>query len=290
MRVLLTGASGFIGRHATQALLARDHEVTALVRRPGATPAGAAEVTIDFADRAAVSRAVEAAAPEAVVHLAARLKGKDASWEDVQSNVTLTACLLEACRARRPAFVYTSTMCVYDFARPLYLPVDEQHPFRPGSVYGEMKLAGEFLCRAYAATHGTACIVLRLPGVYGPGRSGGLIGNLLAGAASGETVKIGSLESRRDFLYVKDAAAAVVLAVEAAAAGTSVSCNVAGSSEPVARIIDAAASVVGRPPRVTVDAYAGGQDFYFDGRLAAERLGVRPRSLEQAIADFWTSQ
>ena len=101
MRVLVTGASGFVGHAACRELLARGHEVRALVRRPGSEPEGTVAVAGDLTDVGALAAAVRAAAPEGVVHLAAEIASQR-SAERVRE-VNVEACAGCSRRAPRPA-------------------------------------------------------------------------------------------------------------------------------------------------------------------------------------------
>lgn len=287
MRAFLTGASGFIGGHTAGELAEHGFDVTAFSRRAVAERERVRAVAGDVTDPAAVRAAIAEARPDVVLHLAARLKTDDANWEYVTVNVQGTLHVLDACRERRTPVVYVSTMSVYDYAKPSYLPVDERHPIRPTGMYGETKHVGEVLCREYAAVTGAACVIVRLPGIYGPGRSGGLAFNLLQSAAREKPMTIGSLEIRRDFVYVRDAARALRLAATAAREGKSADVNLSGGSEPMSSWIAAAEKAVGRRPVYTTKAGGADADFYFDGRAAREALGFEPTSIDAAVADYW---
>jgi nucleoside-diphosphate-sugar epimerase len=80
VKVLVTGASGFLGHAVCAELRERDHEVAALVRRPGSEPPGSSAVHGDLADAGALARVVEGVSPDCVIHLAAEIASqRDAS-------------------------------------------------------------------------------------------------------------------------------------------------------------------------------------------------------------------
>ena len=171
MSVLVTGASGRIGRHVTERLLADGRSVRALVlsgdpRRSLIERPGVEVVEGSLADEASLRAAVDGT--EAVIHLAAALTTRNhIDDEYFDTNVVGTYRLLSAFRdhgARVGRFVYVSSDAVYwpGGANPAaYLPVDEEHPRRPASVYGASKLAAEELSLAFWRVHGLPVTIVR---------------------------------------------------------------------------------------------------------------------------------
>ncbi|MDD9985164.1 MAG: NAD(P)-dependent oxidoreductase [Spirochaetaceae bacterium] len=171
MSVLVTGASGRIGRHVTERLLADGRAVRALVlpgdprRRLIARP-GVDVVEGSLADAASLREAVDGA--DAVIHLAAALTTRNhVDDEYFETNVAGTYRLLSAIRdggGQVGRFVYISSDAVYWSAGTVpaeYLPVDEEHPRRPGSVYGASKLAAEELALSFWRAHGLPVTIVR---------------------------------------------------------------------------------------------------------------------------------
>ncbi len=99
MKAFVTGASGFLGHAVCAELLAREHEVVALVRRPGSNPPGTAAAAGDLSDRAALERSLHEARPDCVIHLAAEIATQRDPQKIDEVNVEGTRRLLEACRA-----------------------------------------------------------------------------------------------------------------------------------------------------------------------------------------------
>lgn len=171
MRVLVTGASGRIGRHVTERLLADGRSVRALVvrgdpRRPLIERTGVEFVEGALADEAALRKAVDGA--DAVIHVAAALTTRNhVDDEYFETNVAGTYRLLSAIRDRGcdvGRFVYISSDAVYwsgGVVPAEYLPVDEEHPRRPGSVYGASKLAAEELALSFWRAHGLPVTIVR---------------------------------------------------------------------------------------------------------------------------------
>jgi len=164
MRILVTGASGFLGRATCAELRGRGHDVAALVRRPGSEPEGTRAVAGDLAGAPEPLRAALAAErPECVIHLAAEIASQRDPAKIDAVNVEGTRRLLEACVAagvRR--FVFASTVVTGEAHGAL---LDEDSALPVETAYGRSKQAGEQLVRA----SGLETAIVRPSHVYGPG-------------------------------------------------------------------------------------------------------------------------
>jgi UDP-glucose 4-epimerase len=225
MRCLVTGGAGFIGSNVVRLLLERDHEVTVLDNYStgyalNLEPYPEVEVVQgDIRDEAVVDDAV--AGKDAVFHLAASVGNKKSIEEpvfDASHNVFGTINVLEAMRRHGVgSIVYSSSAGI--FGEPRYQPVDEAHPCEPDSPYGSTKLCGEKLALSYMKLHGIRAVCLRYFNAYGENQRFDAYGNVLpifaTRIASGEPLTIhGDGEQTRDFVDVKDVAAANVAAAE----------------------------------------------------------------------------
>lgn len=162
MRVLVTGAGGRVGGHLVAALHGRGDWVRGLdvgEPRPGALPDEM--VRGSLLDTDALARAVEGV--DAVAHLAALM-----SWLPHDAgrlfdiNVRGTFNLLQAVAGRPLSrFVFASSGEVYPELAPVYLPIDENHPTRPTSVYGLTKLLGEEMVQNYGRRAGLPFVIAR---------------------------------------------------------------------------------------------------------------------------------
>ena len=165
MRVMLTGATGFVGSHLVDRLLARGHEVTALVRSPRrAAPLAGRGVRLvegDLADLDAIARAT---AGQQVIHHVAALTGAVDEAEFLATNRDGTARLLEAATAAGASrFVLVSSGAAGGPTRR-GVPATGAHAAGPVTMYGRSKLAAEEVVTAGAIPW----TVLRPPAVYGP--------------------------------------------------------------------------------------------------------------------------
>jgi GDP-4-dehydro-6-deoxy-D-mannose reductase len=216
MRVLVTGAAGFAGRHLLQELRAAfpGARLFGLVRRarPNLMPAGVTLLEADICSASAVSEAVRDAAPDQVYHLAGYASGAGGDREAIfRVNVRGTENVLAALEelGRPAALLVASTGYVYgpcDEARP----AAEGHPMAPCGAYAESKAAMEERLRAHPA----GCVRVMVARAFnhtGPGQSDAYavpaFARQLAEIAAGRgapVLETGNLESRRDFTDVRD--------------------------------------------------------------------------------------
>lgn len=271
MRVLVTGATGFIGRRLIAFLRTR-HETIAVLRRAddAAALGAAAWVLADLAGP--LDADVLPAGVDAVVHLAqANVPFPEAAPELFAVNVAATLGLLDwARRASVPRFVLASSGDVYG---PHRTPRRESDAPAPASFYGATKSAAETIAQAYAG-YLSPCI-LRLFRPYGPGQSGRLLPRLAAAVRRGEPVATG-LDGgpRLNPIYVDNVLQVIERALGGSFAGI---VNVAGDETVTLRELACRlGSVVGREPVFRDDDAAGLADTLGDNRLMHEALGGWP--------------
>jgi len=267
MRVVITGAAGFVGGHLVRASLEAGHTVVGVdCFTPYYDPDAKRANVQPFLDDPAFSL-VEADLRTAdlvpllegadVVYHQAGQPGVRLSWSDgfadyVSLNVIATQRLLEAAKAARPGkVVYASSSSVYGNAATY--PTSESALPQPHSPYGVTKLAAEHLCGLYAANWGVPTISLRYFTVYGPGQRPDMgFRRFIDAVLDDRPVPLfGDGEQVRDFTYVGDVVAANQAAgVADPAPGTDI--NVAGGgSATVNSLLDLLGEISGRP--VTID-------------------------------------
>ncbi len=219
MKVLVTGAAGFIGRYLVPMLADLGHEVLATdlqLPRETATSPRVTWLRLDVSRAEEVYRAMLGQRPEAVVHLVSWLAApcEENPLRGWEINFRSTQFLLDAgIAAGLRRFVFTSSISV--FGRGLPEPVADDAVKEPATIYGQTKLACEHLLRWYKAKHGLKVGAVRFPWVYGPGRENGITAayssKLLDALAAGQPLRIGFPEEKGDWLYVKDACKALLL-------------------------------------------------------------------------------
>jgi nucleoside-diphosphate-sugar epimerase len=221
VRALVTGAGGFVGANLAASLAAAGHDVVAWVR-PGA-PAWRLDrlgdeveaVPVELLDRDAVEAAVERAGADWVFHLAAH---GAYSWQRdpetiMQTNLVATVHLLESCRRRGfDAFVHAGTSSEYGFQD--HAPNEDELP-KPNSDYASMKAAATIHCRFVAQRDDLHVVTLRLYSVFGPWEEPGrLMPTLVARGLEGRLPPLVSPDTPRDFISVRDAERAFLIAAE----------------------------------------------------------------------------
>jgi len=219
VRILVTGASGFIGHALCARLLAQGHEVGALVRRDGSQPAGTRPLHGDLSDGQRLSETIAEERPDCVVHLAAEIASQRSERKIRQVNVDGTARLVDGCLAvagSRPAvgprFVFASTVVTGD-AHGALLTEETQLPVQ--TPYGRSKQEGERV----VLRSGLPATVIRPSHVYGPG--GWYASEPIAQLRKpGRFAVIGAGTNLWDVVHVDDVASALALAAEQAAPGT----------------------------------------------------------------------
>lgn len=228
MKVLITGADGFIGSHLTEAMVRAGHDVRAFVlynsfNSWGWLDACASDVkgrfevfAGDIRDPNGVRTAMQGC--DAVLHLAALIAIPYSYYSPdtyIETNVKGTLNVVQAARDLGvQKVVHTSTSEVYGTAR--FVPITEEHPLLGQSPYSASKIGADSIAYSYYAAFGTPVAILRPFNTYGPRQSArAVIPTIITQIASGKRqIKLGAVHPTRDFNFVADTVAGFMVLLE----------------------------------------------------------------------------
>ncbi len=221
--IVVTGATGFIGRALCREFAAHGRAYRAVVRRPPEREfKGGEHVVVAALETAGPAELAAAmAGASAVVHLAGRAHVLRETIEDPlaayrAANVEATRRVVEAAvTAQVPRFVFASTVKVHGEVTPPGRPFTPDAPIAPRDHYGTTKAEAERIVRAACEGTRSAALVLRLPLVYGAGVRGNFL-SLLDAVAAQKRLPVGAIENRRSLLYAGNLVDAIVAALDAA--------------------------------------------------------------------------
>lgn len=282
MKTLITGGTGFAGRHLAAHCADAGDDVVVLARSEG----------VDLLDAEQTQRVVADAAPDVVYHLAAQAHvGR--SWTDpattLRDNVGMAANVFEAVRAGAPdaTVLFVSSGEVY--GRPETLPLTEAAPLRPQNPYAVSKAASDLLARFYADAHGLRVVIARAFNHSGPGQEPiYAIANFARQIAAGPHVITGNPDTRRDYTDVRDVARAYRALAAHGEPGVYNVCS--GRTASAAELVAALGRVAGVAVEHRVDPSLRRGHEVMEVRGSYERLraatGWEPEiSLGQTLAD-----
>ncbi len=231
MRVLVTGIGGFVGPWLARALAEHGHEVLGLEREGPELPPGIPGHRADVTRRAEVEAVLYDVRPDAVIHLAAISFVPEAERDPETAyriNVGGTVSVMGAMRAVTPAarLLWIGSSDAYGAVEPSELPIAESTPFRPLSVYGASKAAGDVTVGQWARSYGMDIVRLRPFNHTGPGQREtfvcAAIARQMARMERGEqepVLRVGNPDPVRDFSDVRDIMAGYVTLLERGRAG-----------------------------------------------------------------------
>jgi UDP-glucose 4-epimerase len=290
MRILVTGGSGFIGTHVVEALRARGDEPI-VVDRDTFPDASVECVTGDLRDPDVVAAAVRPGT-DGIIHLAAAtsvLQSMNDPHGVFADNVVVTESLLERSRdVGAGPFVFASTNAVCGDVGGQ--TIQERIPVRPLTPYGATKAAAEMLLSSYSGSYAMRTVALRFTNVYGRGMhvKDSIVARLMRAALNGTTVQVyGSGEQSRDYIYVTDAVAAILLGLSLPS--SDVLTVGAERSVSVNTLIELTGKAVGAPIAVErVEGKKGEMPAVIVDTSHARSVGFSPRySLEEGLAETW---
>jgi GDP-4-dehydro-6-deoxy-D-mannose reductase len=308
LRLLITGASGFIGRKLGAMSVANGHEVVGTYLTSEELSArdlpksGVTWVQLDIREEARVHQLIEDVRPEGVIHLAAQSYAKIA-WADpvgtFRTNVLGTIHLYEALRKHPPPRGTLIAASGAAYGTPTELPIREDFPLNPTNPYGVSKACQDMLSLQYALNFDLRILRARLFGTTGPGKTGDAMNDFAQQVAAlertgrGGKLKVGNLESRRDISDIRDVLRAMWKIFEVGDPMQPVNIG-AGRSYSIGHVAEVLQKLARVPVEITADPALLRPTDERDNRADITRLramGYAPSyTLEQTLEDalnFW---
>ncbi|MGI0026213.1 MAG: NAD-dependent epimerase/dehydratase family protein [Nitrosopumilaceae archaeon] len=209
-KILITGHTGFLGTHLANKLM-KQYYVLGISKNSTRLPIKQIRKDIVKITADEVPNDVYC-----IIHLAAITDVEYCQNNPAkcfQINAQGTQNMLEIARKINSKFLYLSTSHVY--GHPKQLPIPEDHPRNPASIYATSKLVGEIIAESYARSYGMDVSILRLFSVYGIRSPPHLvIAKIIAQLLSNDVIELGNLYPRRDFVYIDDVIASIALVMK----------------------------------------------------------------------------
>jgi NAD dependent epimerase/dehydratase len=297
MKILITGADGFIGSHLTEVLVRQGYKVRAFVMynsfnswgwldHCGSDVKGQFEVfSGDIRDPHGVKEAMKDC--DAVLHLAA-LIAIPYSYHSpdtyVDTNVKGTLNVLQAARELGvKRMIHTSTSEVYGTAR--FVPITEEHPLQGQSPYSATKIAADQLAYSFYASFGLPVVIARPFNTYGPRQSArAVIPTIITQIACGpRQIKLGAVSPTRDFSYVQDTVAGFIAALnsekghgEVVNFGSNFEISIGDTARLIAEAMNAEIEIITEEARLRPEGSEVGR-LWADNTKAKKLFGWEPR-------------
>lgn len=216
MRILVTGGSGFLGKHLCRALASAGHSVTNIDHKPFSE---VQTIVGDISDSALLDQCMPN--QDTVFHLASYIEAGESVEQPkkyLENNIMGTLAVLESMKKHGvKKFLFSSSAAIY--GEPIRTPIQEDDRTLPINPYGMTKLAMEGLVSSYVYSFGFTGVALRYFNLYGPGEDHEpethAIPRFIQQITRGEEVTVwGDGSNRRDFIYIDDVVRAHLLALE----------------------------------------------------------------------------
>jgi len=276
-KILVTGSTGFFGKHLTKKLEKKGHEVYKLMG--------------DLTDEHEVKRQVHKFLPTTIYHLGGIVdlsRSFDIAKKCLEINIKGTLYVLEALRKHKPIrFIYTSSEEVYGNGP---LPYSEDQIPNPPSPYAISKIAAEQLAKLYGQELGFSIFIFRIGTAYGPEQPDSrLIPQIIIKALKGEDILLNSGTKKRDYIYIGDAIDAMTLLLEKNMEEQVITINAGGGKQySLKYLVDAVLRLTESKSKVLLGAFPDrlfeADEWLLDNTKAKELLSWEPEtSLEQGL-------
>ena len=222
MKIMITGGMGFIGSHLCDNLV-DDHEIIVVSKsesKKDNLKQTLSKIKIEYLDITNFSKLEKVILkhkPEIIIHLAGQTshaKSFENPIYDIDINAKSTLCILETIRSNNLncKFILGSTFIV--IGKPTQLPVNEETPCFPTTIYGTNRLASEFFCKIYHDVHGLDTLIFRITNSFGPREqyltTKNAVNHLIYKAFKGMEITIyNNGKFFRDLIYVSDVISAI---------------------------------------------------------------------------------
>lgn len=293
VKVLIFGGGGFIGSHLTEQLLDLGADVSVFVRYNSRNDEGflraipnRERLKIHRGELRELETVQQAMRDVEVVFNLAALVGIPYSYlhpsETVETNVIGTLNVLTAARTNGiRKLVQTSTSEVYGSA--LYIPIDEKHPKQPQSPYSASKIGSDAIALSFYHSFELPVAIIRPFNTYGPRQSArAVIPTIITQALTQDEIKLGNLETTRDFTFVRDTVEGFLRVAESdASLGQEINVG-SGFEISIGELVKQIIGLTGRDVKLTIDqervrpAGSEVQRLYCDNRRAKELVAWEP--------------
>jgi GDP-4-dehydro-6-deoxy-D-mannose reductase len=232
VRVLITGANGFVGKHLIRHLNQTQPDISLCVtffQTSDPLEGVEAEYPLDMRDEGAVRAVIAEVKPDQVYHLAGQAfvpRSFEAPWETLEINIRSQLNLFQACLAchRKPRILITASAEIYGEAKTM--PLNEDAPLLPSSPYSVSKAAQDLLALQYFLSHDLPVLRVRAFNHLGPGQSDRFVAPAFAiqiarieAGLQEPVMMVGDLSAKRDFTDVRDIVRAYALIMKYGEAG-----------------------------------------------------------------------
>lgn len=301
---LVTGATGLIGFYLCRELLQLGYRVTAISRTYSqrlATFFLNKDFTLlvgNLRDENFTQTIFDAHKMDVVFHLAVERHSPETNEQrdliiqnqaPFQTNFLGTINLLQsACNAGVPNWVQSSSMNVYNFENPNYLPVDENHPTAPADPNGLSMLLAEQMCQYFNRSAGLRCVILRYPGVYGPGKNTGVVAKFVQTCLTDQNEPLLAFKNRTsDFVYVQDVVDANLLTLQKFEELVGNTFNIgSGVETSVYELANMIKVLTKANVQIQEETVLKPRRFYFDIGKAQKLMNYKPRSVREGLSEF----
>lgn len=262
-KVLVTGAGGFIGSHLVRHLVETGYDVTALVKYNANSSWGwldtfhhsvIKDIKVELGDVRDPEQMMKYKDMDIIFHLAA-LIGIPYSYiaprSYIDTNITGTLNILQACREKGALMIHTSTSEVYGTA--LRNTIDEDHPIQTQSPYSASKYAADCLVKSFSLSFDLPAVIVRPFNTFGPRQSlRAVIPTIISQAWKGSTIQLGDVDTERDFIFVDDTVEAFIKAAEKGKHGEIYNIG-SGEKRTIKSIVKDVSKIIGKPLEIKSD-------------------------------------